>query len=715
MARRSYGRGSNAEDATLREQLLQLLSVGGPGNGGTRGGGRGGGGGGKGGGSGRGGGGNTAAATRPQQPRSGDWSCAQCQFVNFGFRRQCLRCKAAVGGQQQRALSVPHAGPLRPHAVASPVRRPATAAEARSAAARAGQPSFHVPRPAAAAGVAPAAGDAPPAARIHADGHGSSAPSCGMGGQSGGGAAPTSWASSVQPGPVSVPSVHVEHGEASSTLHRRGRWADDTPPCDRMQEDDIGDDDSAYAGDDVAHEDREADERENAWDSPPPSVETLRARWAAECKVVKALERVEWDIGQGQSAALYAAQRARDDAEREWRNAAAPKPVAVRMGVAQRKLNKAQKAVDKSVAALREYEAEVAQRREELRGAVQYAEGRRDQRQQELDELHREAGAIAASATTDGAAVAGAATGAERLLDEMVREVQAIVETLDEGSDARGRVNLLLARVATRPEYAEPTGCQSFDIGTDGEEHQDACGKPQAATRKGRDGSGSLESTPARREAVWNEAAVGRWCKHKQGASGGAMSDERAGATTTTATSARDKASDPAGAAAATAGTATPPHHPSAAVGTDAAQGSTAPVGTTTSGKGGRPPPSDYRGEQPPNKSHRGHDVVEGASVEGACDDAARALKLMGEQEAAIKAAQAANATFGDATSMQIAGQLYAHKVQLAADRAKAAGVRPEVDGVQLIQLPPDAFNRWVAEVLAPAEKAMEEAEGREL
>ncbi len=469
-----------------------------------------------------------------------------------------------------------------------------------------------------------------------------------------------------------------------------------------MHEDDAGDEDSAYADDDAAHEDLEADEEENAWDSPPPSVETLRARWAAECKVVRALERIEWDIGQGQSAALCAAQRARDDAEREWRNAAAPKPVAVRMGVAQRKLNKAQKAVERTVAALREYEAEVEQRREELRGAVQYAEDRRDQRQQELDELHREAGAIAASATADGAAVAAAATGAQRLLDEMVREVQAIVETLDEGSDARGRVNLLLARVATKPEYAEPATCQRYDIGTDGEEHHDTRDRPQAEAH-------------TRRGPVWNEAAGGRWCKHKQGTGGDATGDGKTGATTTAAVSAKDGAASPAGAAAPTAGTAAPQRQLEASVGTDTTQRSAAPAGTTTTGKGGRPPPGDYRSEQPPNKSHRGHDIVEEASVEGVCDDTARALKLMGEQEAAINAAQAANATFGDSVSMQIAGQLYAHKVQLAVDRARAVGVQPEVDGVQLIQLPPDAFNRWVTEVLAPAERAKGEAEEREL
>ncbi len=132
--------------------------------------------------------------------------------------------------------------------------------------------------------------------------------------------------------------------------------------ADVNEEDDSSYEDDAAAGD----EEDEEHEEGNAWESPP-SAEDLRSRWTAECRVVKALEKVEWDIGQGQSAALYAAQRARDRAEQAWRSAIAPKPVAVRMGTAQRKLNKAQWAVDKAQAALQDFEEEAERRKEELR------------------------------------------------------------------------------------------------------------------------------------------------------------------------------------------------------------------------------------------------------------------------------------------------------------------------------------------------------------
>ncbi len=115
---------------------------------------------------------------------------------------------------------------------------------------------------------------------------------------------------------------------------------------------------------------------------------------------------------------------------------------------------------------------------------------------------------------------------------------------------------------------------------------------------------------------------------------------------------------------------------------------------------------------QPPGKSHRGHDD-EPTAVECRGDDAARALKLQQEQEAAIAAARGANATFGDDVSVQIAAQLDAHKVEMVRAGAKAIGVEPICEGKQLIELSPDELNSWVRSTLAPAEA--EAAEAKEL
>ncbi len=123
----------------------------------------------------------------------------------------------------------------------------------------------------------------------------------------------------------------------------------------------------------------------------------------------------------------------------------------------------------------------------------------------------------------------------------------------------------------------------------------------------------------------------------------------------------------------------------------------------------GRQARDESEAEQPPNKSHRGHDdVAPPASVESGADDATRARKLLEEQQAAMQAAIAAKATFGDEASMHIAGQLYAHKVELARQRAVAAGISPCVDGTPLIQLSPESFNEWVTNVLGPAEVEVE-------
>ncbi len=117
----------------------------------------------------------------------------------------------------------------------------------------------------------------------------------------------------------------------------------------------------------------------------------------------------------------------------------------------------------------------------------------------------------------------------------------------------------------------------------------------------------------------------------------------------------------------------------------------------------------DEQEQQQPSKFHRGQDMEVEASVETSCDDAARAAKLHKEQQAAIDAAREANATFGDETSMHIAGQLYAHKVELVRARAQAIGIVPTCEGRQLIELQPDDLNRWVREVLAPAESKKKE------
>jgi hypothetical protein len=63
---------------------------------------------------------------------------------------------------------------------------------------------------------------------------------------------------------------------------------------------------------------------------------------------------------------------------------------------------------------------------------------------------------------------------------------------------------------------------------------------------------------------------------------------------------------------------------------------------------------------------------------------------------------------------MQIAGQLYAHKVDLIKARAVAAGITPLADGRELLQLAPAELNAWVEGVLTRAEKQGEQDDQEE-
>ncbi len=491
------------------------------------------------------------------------------------------------------------------------------------------------------------------------------------------------------------------------------------PPCDRESDMHVDCDDdagSAYADHDVAWEDYEEDEADNAWESPP-SVESLRSRWVQECRAVKALERVEWD-SDNPSAALGAARAARDRAEQNWRAALAPKPVALRMGNAQRKLDKAQRAVEKAERELSQFEAEAQARREELQAEVEAAEQRRQNRQKQLDALHKEAGELAAANAACGGHEREAQPTAV-VVQDVIQELQAFVETLDEGSDARGKANLLLAKLATAP-HAAPS---RHYICSDAEEDDDG-GDYQAVSRRGRARQATSPARPPpRREPAWCEGSNGRWNKHK-GTIGHTGQRDR---DTDVHMGGGDNGAE-AAAAAAPAGAADSRGNGSSApvgeVGAAAAPAGPANASAGRNGPGadgsrpgkGRQGPRDEDAALPPNKSHRGHDetAVESTSVESAGDDAMRALKLRSEQEAAIQAAREANAKFGDSTSMHIAAQVYAHKVEQAKTRAKAVGIEPVSEGRQLIELPPDAFNKWVNEVLVPAE-SQKGSEDREL
>ncbi len=256
---------------------------------------------------------------------------------------------------------------------------------------------------------------------------------------------------------------------------------------------------------------------------------------------------------------------------------------------------------------------------------------------------------------------------------------------------------MLLAKVATADSACEH---QHFSISTDAEDDQGGDGGQfQVVTRRGRGAQKTQGAQATGKGATWTASVQGRWCKHKGAADAAEPSCMDAAA---------DGAREGKGGARDASSSARTNNNDQAANPTIPATGGPA----ENRGKRGAREGDDE--SQPPcGKSHRGDDDVQMVSVEGGGDDAARAAKLRQEQEAAIEAARQAGATFGDEASAHIAGQLYAHKVQLVVERAKAAGVEPTSEGKSLIELAPHEFNAWVQHTLAPADRAA--AENKEL
>ncbi len=473
---------------------------------------------------------------------------------------------------------------------------------------------------------------------------------------------------------------------------QRPRWADDDVPADAGGEG-ADEDNSDYADDDAAW--GAWDEDGNADDAAAgePSPADLKEKWQSECRVVRALEaqRVPSD-----STALAAARAARDAAEAAWRSRKAPQPLSTRMGWAQRKLDRAEKSLTQARCDLEHYEEEVEARRAELRERIDQADQRYRQRWRQMQELHDEAG---------GNSVARASEG---LCTMVARELQAFVEMLEEGTEARCKANLLLSRLADVAGGASP---QTFDLAcgdADSDCEMDHLQETEeTVTRPSRMADARSDGGPGQRSA-WTADPNGRWNRSAREAGSGrqqgrgreVQGQATAGAAGGTQLGAGNDAAAEGIAHAAVGAPPVPATPPAAAA--PAPRGLGGPPGRGSAATRAR----EDEEQGPPNKSHRGGDDERVHAVESLADDVARAAKLQEEQNAAIAMAQAANATFGDSTSVQIAAQVYAHKVELAKVRAVAAGVATVVAGKQLLELSPEEFGVWVSDVLTPAEAA---------
>ncbi len=696
------GGGGGDGDASLRRQLLAWLGAGGGGKGDGRGrlgqdrnegrGARGGGGGGR-------GGGGVGGSDRRGR-REGDWDCPNCGFgPNFAARTSCFKCGSGRGGGGGGRAFGARRGPTR-GAIGAGGSTPLLSTFAdRGAAQRDGNPAYRKPGSSlAAAAMAQSDRLEPRPRQLH---------------RAGGGAA-------------NAPNVATEEikeqdgGWRTVGGGRRARWADQVPPCDMGGDDE---DDDGYAEEDVAWEDLEGDERQQEGEADAdgePEPEQLRRLWEQEGKAVRVLEQ------QGlpdDSPVLIAAREARDRSEEAWRRAKKPQPLATRMGWMQRKLDRAARALEKARLEYESFEEQTEQRRQFLQSKIKEAEEWYWHRDSQMEELHAEAGELVSGGPSSTAATRNSAdSDAEQLRSAFAKEMQAFAESLEEGTDARSKANLLLAKLETvRPSTKGP---EQFHIGG---EHQRGCSWEHGPALKGKARGASTCNR-------WSVDAGGRWNKAQgakgsaTGAKGGTNDDdaqdmadadsldgEKAMATLaqTGATRTGDGArtGGKGGAERGRGGAAGAASQSPTAVPRDAVRGEAGQA----SGKGRaagmvRPREED---DGPCPKSHRGHDILVDDVADADEGDDRRAERLRQEQAAAMAAAVEANAVFGDEKSRQIAGQLYAHQVEMAKRRAEKVNVPVEVGGKQLIELSPEDFGEWVRSALEPAEAGARVSQGR--
>ncbi len=367
----------------------------------------------------------------------------------------------------------------------------------------------------------------------------------------------------------------------------------------------------------------------------------------------------------------------------------------VSAGRRNKKVDKAERALTKIRFEVEAYEEEVHRQRKAFDVRLEQAEQKCKWRRDQLDELHAEAGSVSTARAGDD------------LCNMLAKEMVAMAELLEEGSEARSKANLLLSRIADVAGRSRRGQCENFDIaegdnGTDVEDDDMRGGGASDRAARGTT-AGAADTAETANSATWSADANGRWRNRRHdhgdggndGAGGGKGKHGKEGGKAPPH-GARGEQQAAANAAAA------------------AVQGGANGTGGTRTGaenaRGGTRGREDVDAAPlPPNKSHRGEDDPQVHSVEGTGDDQARAQKLRQEQEIAIQTARAAKATFGDEVSMQIAGQLYAHKISLAAERARKVGIEAVVGGKQLIDLAPEAFTAWLQDVLTPAEAEVAE------
>ncbi len=207
------------------------------------------------------------------------------------------------------------------------------------------------------------------------------------------------------------------------------------------------------------------DDDEGVAVAPEPSE--LRQRWQKEVAIVKQLAR------QGLSAdhpAMVAACDARDEAERVWRGAKDPAPLATRLGWAQKKLDRAIGIQSETRLAIIALDKEYNDRKAELQTRMDADTDRVRKRRQQLEAVQGEAGVASAQRFRAGGGEA-VRRACGTLRDEVAPALSALAEQLGTGSEAWTTINGLLSTLTSSQKVLEEAmddATPTFDM-ADGE------------------------------------------------------------------------------------------------------------------------------------------------------------------------------------------------------------------------------------------------------
>ncbi len=240
---------------------------------------------------------------------------------------------------------------------------------------------------------------------------------------------------------------------------------------------------------------------------PEPAV--LRQRWQQEVGIVKKLAR------QGlkpEHPAMVAACEARDGAERKWRGAKPPAPLATRLGWAQKKVDRAINIQAETRQAMEELDKDYHAKRSVLQARMDEDAERVRMRRQQLQAVQEEAGGPGAQRRrAEGGEAVRRACNTLRL--EVAPALAALAEQLGTGSAAWSTVNGLLSTLTSSQQVMEEAledAAPTFDM-ADGDESvwseshdlQEVFGGIGA--QSGDDGGGHLQQQQQHSHQPWQQ------------------------------------------------------------------------------------------------------------------------------------------------------------------------------------------------------------------